>query len=86
MRGTAALGRLSGQLVVANNLKGRDGEFPKLWFFLKIVKRIIGIERFSEIWEKFRGRTISSLRGFGLRAITTRAIGGQPGRAKVAVF
>ncbi len=53
MRGTAALGRLSGQLVTGNNLKGRDGEFPKLWFFLKTIKRIIGIELFSEIWERF---------------------------------
>ncbi len=69
LSGTAGLARLAGRMAVVNLQPGLGGEFPKLWFFLKLIQSIIGVELFSEVWENFaaekdfRTRVVSSIRG-----------------------
>jgi predicted GH43/DUF377 family glycosyl hydrolase len=70
LRAAAALARLAGRLVVRNTQKGWGGEFPRLWFFLRLIKSIVGIELFSEVWQgfaedgdEFTSRVVRSVRG-----------------------
>jgi predicted GH43/DUF377 family glycosyl hydrolase len=51
--GSAALARLTGRVVVAESQRGAGGKFPKLWFMLRLIKAIVGVELFSEIWRGF---------------------------------
>ena len=44
--------RLAGRLVAASHLQHPGGEMPTLWFILKTVKRIAGIEMFSAVWRE----------------------------------
>lgn len=53
LRGTAALSRLAGRVMVGNMQKGWGGDFPKLYFLLRLLKSIVGMELFSEIWKSF---------------------------------
>ncbi len=76
LRGTSALSRLAGRLVVSNLKKGTGGEFPKLWFFLKVIKSIVGVELFSKHWQDFASsshdfgqRVVASIRGHWGRGI-----------------
>lgn len=69
-RGTAALCRLAGRLVVGGFPKGVKGDFPKLWYYLKLLKSIVGAEHFSEQWQRlarspvdFGERLVASVRG-----------------------
>jgi predicted GH43/DUF377 family glycosyl hydrolase len=48
----AALTRLAGRLVVADATPGSGGRLPKLWFFLRAVKSIVGMEVFSDMWRR----------------------------------
>jgi hypothetical protein len=47
------ISKLAGRLLVSNVRRGEGGEFPKLRYFLMIVKNIVEAERFGEIWEQF---------------------------------
>ncbi|MCP4605749.1 MAG: hypothetical protein GY847_35380 [Proteobacteria bacterium] len=76
VRGTAALARLAGRVLLGNYDKGWGGEFQKLWFFLKVIKSIVGVELFSEIWQGFAAsridlqqRIVSSIRGHWGRCV-----------------
>jgi predicted GH43/DUF377 family glycosyl hydrolase len=66
----STLSKLAGRLVVGTLRRGAGGEFPKLRYFLTIVKNIVEGERFGEIWEhfarerkEFGTRVINSLKG-----------------------
>ncbi|MCJ7521121.1 MAG: glycosidase [Dehalococcoidia bacterium] len=67
LRGTSALDKLSGRIVVCNLHKGMGGEFPKLRYFTTIAKDIVEAERFGHIWERFA----SDYRDFGHRIINS---------------
>ncbi len=77
-QGTAALARLVGRVMVGNLPKGWGGDFPKLWFFLRLVKRIVGVELFAEVWQglaadgvDFGARVVASIRGhWGRRVLS----------------
>jgi len=49
----STLSKLAGRLLVSNVRWGEGGEFPKLRYFLMIIKNIVEAEIFGEIWEKF---------------------------------
>ena len=49
----STLSKLAGKLLVSNVRQGEGGEFPKLRYFLMMVKNIVEAERFGEIWEQF---------------------------------
>ena len=49
----STLSKLAGRLLVSNVCQGEGGEFPKLRYFLMMVKNIVEAERFGEIWEQF---------------------------------
>jgi predicted GH43/DUF377 family glycosyl hydrolase len=76
--GSTALARLAGRAVVVNTERGAEGRFPKLWFLLKLIKRIVGIELFSEVWREFANegfdfgeRVATSVRGhWGRRVLS----------------
>jgi predicted GH43/DUF377 family glycosyl hydrolase len=75
-RGTTALTRLAGRVVMSNYDKGAGGTYPKLWFFLSLIKRVVGAELFSGAWQRFaeeevdfHGRLVSSVRGHWGRKI-----------------
>lgn len=76
--GSTALARLAGRAIAVNTERGAEGRFPKLWFFLKLVKRIVGIELFSDIWQGFAAggfdfgeRVVTSIRGhWGRRVLS----------------
>ncbi|NOZ86208.1 MAG: hypothetical protein GXP49_08065 [Deltaproteobacteria bacterium] len=53
IHGTAALARLAGRVVSSVCSSDFGGEFPKSWFLLRTIKKIVGIELFSEAWRKF---------------------------------
>lgn len=66
----SALSKLAGRVVVSNLRRGAGGKFPKLRYFLTMVKNIVEAERFGEIWEQFArerkelgNRVINSLKG-----------------------
>ncbi len=70
LRGTSALCRLAGRLVTGSLPKGGKGEFPTLWFYLKLLKSIVGSEAFSAHWQRFArsspefgDRMVASIRG-----------------------
>ncbi len=65
--GSAALARLAGQVVASNTPRGSGGKFPKLWFMLRLIKVIIGIELFSELWRGFAEEGYD----FGERVVTS---------------
>ncbi|MDJ0761669.1 MAG: hypothetical protein QNJ97_01675 [Myxococcota bacterium] len=76
VRGTAALARLAGRVMVGNYHKGWGGDFRKLWFFLKAVKSIVGVELFSGVWQEFaasgidfKDRLVASIRGHWGRSV-----------------
>jgi predicted GH43/DUF377 family glycosyl hydrolase len=78
LRGTAALARLAGRVVAGNLQKGSGGEFPKLWFVIKVIKSIVGVEQFSNVWQRFASdggdfaaRVAASIRGhWGRRVLS----------------
>jgi predicted GH43/DUF377 family glycosyl hydrolase len=49
----STLSKLAGRLLVSNVRRGEGGAFPKLRYFLMMVKNIVEAERFGEIWEQF---------------------------------
>jgi len=49
----STLSKLAGRLLVSNVRRGEGGEFPKLRYFLMMVKNIVEAERFGKIWEQF---------------------------------
>ena len=49
----STLSKLAGRLLVSNLRRGEGGEFPKLRYFLMMVKNIVEAERLGEIWEQF---------------------------------
>jgi predicted GH43/DUF377 family glycosyl hydrolase len=51
IHGTGALRRLAGRMAVGSTLKGWGGDFPKTWFVLNVLKRLAGLELYSEIWQ-----------------------------------
>jgi predicted GH43/DUF377 family glycosyl hydrolase len=51
--GSAALARLAGRVVSANTQRGAGGRLPKLWYMLRLIKAIIGLELFSDLWRSF---------------------------------
>jgi predicted GH43/DUF377 family glycosyl hydrolase len=51
--GSAALARLAGRVVTANTQRGSGGRLPKLWYMLRLIKAIVGVELFSDIWRGF---------------------------------
>jgi predicted GH43/DUF377 family glycosyl hydrolase len=51
--GSAALARLAGRVVAANTQRGAVGKLPKLWYMLRLIKAIVGVELFSGIWRGF---------------------------------
>jgi predicted GH43/DUF377 family glycosyl hydrolase len=51
--GSAALARLAGRVVTANTQRGAGGRLPKLWYMLRLIKAIVGVELFSDIWLGF---------------------------------
>lgn len=53
LRGITALARLAGRVMVGCMQKGWGGEYPKLWFLLNLVKTIVGVEVFSDVWQRF---------------------------------
>jgi predicted GH43/DUF377 family glycosyl hydrolase len=53
LRGITALARLVGRVMVGGMQKGWGGEYPKLWFLLNLVKTIVGVEVFSDTWQRF---------------------------------
>ncbi len=53
LRGITSLARLAGRVMVGCVQKGWGGEYPKLWFLLTLVKTIVGVEMFSDIWQRF---------------------------------
>ncbi|MEJ2721712.1 MAG: hypothetical protein P8181_11335 [bacterium] len=70
LRGITALSRLAGRVMVGNMQKGWGGEYPKLWFVLKMAKTIVGLEAFSAVWQRFAAeksefgqRVANSIRG-----------------------
>ncbi len=82
LRGTAALARLVGRVVVGNYEKGWGGEFPKLWFLLKTIKSIVGVELFAKMWAQFaeegldfNHRVAASIRGhWGRRVLSAHNV------------
>ncbi len=78
VRGSTALARLAGRVMVGNHGKGWGGEFKKLWFFLKAIKSIVSAELFSETWIGFANskidfvkRLIASIKGhWGRRVLS----------------
>ena len=78
IRGTAALSRLAGRVTVGNYQKGWGGDLPKLWFFLKAIKSLVGVELFSSAWRRFAEegidfgqRVAASIRGhWGRRVLS----------------
>ncbi len=76
IQGSTSLTRLAGRVVMTNIQKGSGGEFPKLWFLLLLLKRIIGVELFSEAWSRFHeeeidfpDRVVNSIKGHWGRRI-----------------
>jgi predicted GH43/DUF377 family glycosyl hydrolase len=65
--GSAALARLVGRVVVANTQRGAGGKFPKLWYMLRLIKSIVGVELFSDIWRGFAEEGFD----FGARVATS---------------
>jgi predicted GH43/DUF377 family glycosyl hydrolase len=70
LRGITALSRLAGRVMVGNMQKGWGGDYPKLWFLLKMAKTIVGLEAFSNVWQRFAAektefghRVANSIRG-----------------------
>ena len=66
----STLSKLAGRLLVSNLRRGAGGEFPKLRYFLMMVKNIVEAEEFGEIWEQFARerkefgtRVVNSLKG-----------------------
>ncbi|MFC1956538.1 glycosidase, partial [Chloroflexota bacterium] len=64
------LSKLSGSLLVSSVRRGEGGKFPKLRYFLMMVKNIVEAERFGEIWEQFArerkefgAKVVNSLKG-----------------------
>jgi len=49
----STLSKLAGRLLVSNVRRGEGGKFPKLRYFLMMIKNIVEAERFGEIWEQF---------------------------------
>lgn len=82
LRGSASLSRMAGRLMAGNLQKGGGGEFPRLWYFLNLIKRIVGIELFARIWKglaeediDFGPRMVSSIRGhWGRRVLSAHNI------------
>jgi predicted GH43/DUF377 family glycosyl hydrolase len=78
LRAIMGLARLAGRVMVGSTQKGSGGEYPKLWFLLKHAKMIVGIELFSDIWQRFAEeksdfglRLVSSIRGhWGRRVLS----------------
>lgn len=77
-RATAALARLAGRLVVRTRVKGWGGELPRLWFALQLIKRIVGVELFGDVWAHlangggdFGARVAATVRGhWGRRVLS----------------
>ncbi len=76
VRGTAGLARLAGRIMVGNYDRGWGGEFRKLWFFLKAIKSIMGVELFAQTWERFASsgidfaqKLVASIRGHWGRCV-----------------
>jgi len=72
--GSAALARLAGRVVTANNQRGAGGRFPKLWYMLRLIKAIVGVELFSDIWRGFAEE------GFDFGSRLAKSIEGHWGR------
>ncbi len=72
--GSAALGRLAGRMLAANVPLGAGGKFPKLWYMLRGIKAIAGIELFSSIWRGFAEE------GFDFGSRVSKTIRGHWGR------
>jgi hypothetical protein len=65
--GSAALARLAGRVVVTNTPPGAGGRLPKLWYMLRLIKSIVGVELFSEVWRGFAEEGFD----FGRRLVTS---------------
>lgn len=78
LRGSSALSRLAGRVVVGTIPKGSGGEYPKLLFYLRLLKGIVAAERFSRRWKQFSKssiefgeRVVASIRGhWGRRVLS----------------
>ncbi|MEM1797717.1 MAG: hypothetical protein QXX87_00685 [Candidatus Jordarchaeales archaeon] len=53
LREGTAISRLTGRIVVSTLRPGVGGEFPRLRAFIRIVKHIVELERFGEMWKSF---------------------------------
>jgi predicted GH43/DUF377 family glycosyl hydrolase len=53
LRSITPLARLSGRVVSSNLQKGWGGEYPKLWYLLRLIQAAVGVECHSEIWKRF---------------------------------
>jgi len=53
LRGLTSLARLSGRLVMSNLHKGWGGEYPTLWYLLRVVQNVVAAEMLSEIREQY---------------------------------
>lgn len=51
--GSTALARLAGRVMVSNKQHGSGQKLPKLWYMLRLIKAIVGVELFSQIWRGF---------------------------------
>ncbi len=82
VRAQGSLLRLAGRLVAASHLQPPGGEMPTLWFILKTVKRIAGIEMFSAVWQEiaedkqnFAKQVVATIRGhWGRRILSAHNI------------
>lgn len=90
--GPAALARLAGRVVVANTQRGAGGRFPKLWYMLKLIKSIVSLESFSDIWRGFAEegfdfgkRLVTSVRGHWGRRVLSAHNAFENGHQRIVV-
>lgn len=56
LREGTAISRLTGRVIVSTLKAGVGGEFPRLRAFIRIMKHIVELERFGEMWRSFVGK------------------------------
>ncbi len=64
----SGLNRITGRIVVGTLPKGKGGEFPRLRYFLSIVRNLVDAEVFGDIWAQFAAEEVE----FGRKLVASK--------------